>query len=525
MSEEKNVKNSQTERNANTEQASKEREDVKVIGHIILFLILGIVCMLGYPLFELTTKIYRAELPTHEVETNYKEFNERIHYQVPVFLKAPSAWKEYIPRIQSALDSKMVEKYPHLKDIWSLELYLNEGNATLKDNYILEVEYLPHPDSEYENYPLESFFVSPYSKATKIRITDHAAISQKLEEFIAHVLIDGIFGEELDQLSRLVQDIYSDEITMPYSSKYNVVFSLMVESGKKLLWNFKDTIDLFSPIFNQLSPFANFSVSTQTQYYSNLKFTPYFRPDYNKEVWKDGAYIISEAELSTFVNYGDWNLFSHDIHPTINFIIYVPDSYDGIPLIIENSQTNSFLIPRWGGVYIYNKQPNVEELTEQELLPVMEIFSSHLAQLLGLPKNPVSPMIKMDILFRTSTYRNLKQAMENLDALVKLTNSLKEISVPKKTKDYVTESLKYFELSLIELQKGDFGHAVEYSSRSFESSNKAFFEKEMVQQAYFPSEHRLAVFLPLLGPVFSIMLLGLLKYIQENKKVSKEKAD
>ena len=55
-------------------------------------------------------------------------------------------------------------------------------------------------------------------------------------------------------------------------------------------------------------------------------------------------------------------------------------------------------------------------------------------------------------------------------------------------------------------------------------AEKAFFEKSMVGQLYFPDEHKIAVYLPLLGPVGVPLVMGLLNEIKAWRRRRKERA-
>jgi phosphatidylinositol glycan class S len=57
-----------------------------------------------------------------------------------------------------------------------------------------------------------------------------------------------------------------------------------------------------------------------------------------------------------------------------------------------------------------------------------------------------------------------------------------------------------------------------------EEAERAFFEKSMVGQLYFPDEHKIAVYLPLLGPVGVPLVLGLVNEIKNWIKRRKQKA-
>jgi GPI-anchor transamidase subunit S len=55
---------------------------------------------------------------------------------------------------------------------------------------------------------------------------------------------------------------------------------------------------------------------------------------------------------------------------------------------------------------------------------------------------------------------------------------------------------------------------LQHARKAWEDSEKAFFEKSMVGQVYFPDEHKVAVYLPLLGPVGVPLLVGLAREVK-----------
>ena len=48
-----------------------------------------------------------------------------------------------------------------------------------------------------------------------------------------------------------------------------------------------------------------------------------------------------------------------------------------------------------------------------------------------------------------------------------------------------------------------------------EEAEKAFFERTMVAQVYFPEEHKIAVYLPLMGPVGVPLVMGALRVLKD----------
>lgn len=469
-------------------------------------------------MFLFTTKIYRAELPVEDVENRAHSFKEAAQIRVPVYLNTPQQF--ILMSTQGLLDEMIAERYA--LNEWGIDVRILGGEKIdpLKD-YVVNYKHVGSRASGSTEY----FKLSPFSKEITIEITDADVEARRVESLTLSVLLDHVFKNELIAVSAILKDKKvqgQTDIVFPYASTYNVVFNLFSENGKTLNWDIENAVKELSPVFEALKHFASFKISTQIQYYTKLQNPPRYDED-NK------ANIIPKEDLSTFINYGDWNLITHDINPSINFLVYFPESnYDGTPLLVEDSKTNSFLVLQWGGVYIYNSPMPIltgraVNFSSKELAPIFEIFTSQLFELLGVPRTPKSPRMRIDSLHRMMTLKNLKKSLDNLTSLIKLSNSLNEISIPESTRAHVLDALNFYDESIQSLSKdNNFTNAIEYSSRSVESSDKAFFEKEMVQQAHFPSEHKLAVFLPLLGPVSSIIIIGLIKALKDMKNDKKE---
>ena len=493
------------------------------IRKLITVLILLVVVLLGYPLFVYTTSIHRAELPIEEVEQLASNYLNRIDFKIPIYLELPNALEHFIPTWQNVLDEELHANHPELDNFWGLELKRVASAEVNSDNdYIVKFEYKEAEDDK----TTEGFLISPYNKEVKLILTQNVVNAKKVDDFLKRVLLDEMFSDEIEVMAELARkESKESDLVLPYSAHYNLVFSLMVENGKTVSWDIAKATELFEPIFKNLDHFANFTVSTQIQYYSTLSNEVLYDND-SKE------YIIETEDLSTFINFGDWNLINHDMSPTINFLIYFPASnYDNIAMNIRNSSTNSFIVPQWGGVHIFNKkmpilQNHTCNISDDELYTSMEIFASQLFQLLGIPSHSKSPLLRYDKLSRVVMVKNTRNSLEKLQSLIKLAESLNGITIPDATKDYANKALQSIYESFNLSSKQNYKGAMKASSQSLDSSNKAFFAKQMVQQAYFPNEHKLAVFLPLLGPVGSIITLGslklLLEYIRDKKKLKTE---
>lgn len=64
------------------------------------------------------------------------------------------------------------------------------------------------------------------------------------------------------------------------------------------------------------------------------------------------------------------------------------------------------------------------------------------------------------------------------------------------------------------MREGNFHAALQNARIAEAQSESAFFERSMVGQVYFPDEHKVAVYLPLLGPVAVPLVMSAIKEIK-----------
>lgn len=492
---------------------SKESDYSRAVRSRIILVMAIFVLLFGAPLFVYTTRVHRAELPVNLLNDRLASFDDLVKFLVPIYVNTTS--QSTIADIQMAAEEYLVSNTA-LALSWGVRFEPYTEDINSYEHYVLTLI----EDNSIENKDAaKSFVLSPYSKGVTVFLPSLDA--QSTSQYICEVLFNQVFHEEIASMSSLKLDSSTSDMSFPYSTEYNVVFNLFVQDGSPVTWDIESALLLMQPIFHALKHYCAFKVSTQIHYYSKLKNDVV----YNEEL---KANVLSQNDLSTFINFGEWNLNSHEKSPSINFIIYFKDlNHKNIPLLVEGSKTNSFAIPQWGGVHIYNPpMPLLNgsrlHISEKQLHGILDIFASHLFELLGVPSSPVSPLMRIDTFQRLSTYKNLRRSLDNLYALVKLSNSLSGISIPEATKSNVLDSLRLYDQAVNNLQQADFALALENAGQSLGSSDKAFFEKEMLQQAHFPNEHKLAVFLPLLGPICSIVIFGIIKRL---KGWRKERAD
>lgn len=309
------------------------------------------------------------------------------------------------------------------------------------------------------------------------------------------------------------------------SPEFHLTFSLLTASGAPSSWDIKPTLDEhIQPLVQALSPVADFEVTTQVQLYSMLPSTvrPFYLEGYN-------GTFLHQNDLTAFVNAAEWPLApSLGDGPTLNFILYVP-ARDQIPLNIEGIAEHSWLIPQWGGIQILNPplfpDPSHGALVPPEHLDAdllrssFETFASQLLSLLGVSQSDQNartmPMqLRIDAYKRLSALTLYLKAASSLGSLARLAQRLSNIPIPKNVAQLVDDAIINLSRSSRAFLESRWDEGLSHAKMAFKDSEKAFFDKSMVGQVYFPDEHKFAVYLPLLGPVMVPLVVGLLREVK-----------
>lgn len=379
--------------------------------------------------------------------------------------------------------------------------------------------------------------LQPYSSTLDVyysaaQLPAHSANSSPLASFIAQEL-QTVFAEEQAQLAYLLAaqpdtqaarakslssekhaelDRQSTRV-LKYAPTYHLTFSLFSPSYTPSAWDIDAALKTYlTPLLESLSGISNFTVDTQVQLYA--AFSPSIhQPEYDEDI---KAWTLRKEDLSGFVNAAEWPLSpSIGEGPTVNFIVYVPDASQS-PLLVKESAANSWLIPQWGGVHILNLpgglSPNA--LNPEDLAPAMHTFSDQLTSLFGLSQVPVSLPLRISTLERVRTASLIFSASSTLGALAQVYQKLPSIPVPDNVAQSVGSTITHLQQACDYLREGRFQNALDHARVAEVEAEKAFFERSMVGQVYFPDEHKVAVYLPLLGPVAVPLLMAALKELK-----------
>lgn len=371
--------------------------------------------------------------------------------------------------------------------------------------------------------------------------------SQQDSTFLAKLIADevhGLFSSEQQRLRHLLSESpYAiegqyqpdqqvvDELdkrttrSFKYASTYHLTFSLFTSSSVPSEWDIEAALARnIAPLLESFKGISNFTIDTQVQLHAS--FSPSIAgPQYAAS---SGKWELQKSDLSGFINAAEWPLSpSIGTGPTINFVLYVP-SKEHRPLVIAETGGNSWLIPQWGGVQILNDvQPSKQAgsgLTADDLQPVMLTFADQLVSLLGLPQTPPSLPMRLSSLTRQRATSLILSASSTLGALARLSLKLTSIAIPDSVATSVDQTLHHLEVACLDLREGRYHSALENARIAEAEAEEAFFEPSMVGQVYFPDEHKVAVYVPLLGPMAVPLVMAAIKELRKLRKLKLKSA-
>ncbi|KEF63098.1 uncharacterized protein A1O9_01074 [Exophiala aquamarina CBS 119918] len=523
----------------------------------VVFSFWAVILLLGLPTWWKTTSIYRAELPLQEMLNWAEGSNAPSAYPLHIWISAPEfpcdEAQFIVHEIQKILDD--MNEYPilhqrlHLVDPFPVPRRKEDGTVPIsqrcggdrRDQDLGEpaLKLLIEPASAFK-FDLETSTTTALahipSNAVAGEMKDLAqALYQtfRFEQIAAALYTVASTTQNQNAQAFLKSQPYEivtsveKQINRAYKSSpdFHLTFSLFAASGAPSSWDIQAALqNHIQPLTRALSKTANFEITTQIQLYS--AYSPAIHPVTDDS--RNGT-LLQQKDLTAFVNAAEWPLApSIGDGPTINFILYVP-SRDQVPLGIAGLGTTSWLIPQWGGIQILNPVLTPNPMNDDLTLPhhlsagvldkPFEIVAAQLLSLLGI-SNIDELGSSLPLHLRLGAYNRLSaltlylRAASSLGSLSRLAQHLNNIPIPKNVAQLVDDTIGNLTACSQAFLGSQWHAALSHAKSAYMDSEKAFFDKSMVGQVYFPDEHKVAVYLPLLGPIGLPLLVGLLRELK-----------
>ncbi|XP_077168932.1 GPI-anchor transamidase component PIGS [Paroedura picta] len=334
----------------------------------------------------------------------------------------------------------------------------------------------------------------------------------------------------------------------PFKSSlgYEITFSLLNPDPKAhdVRWDIEGAIRRYvEPLLNKLRLVAEISVDSQILYYAALGVVPRFDA-------RSNSFILGAHSLPHVINPVEARLGSSaaSLYPVLNFLLYVPERSHS-PLYIQDKDgaavpTNAFHSPRWGGIMVYNVEPEAANDTsfprrvDVDMARVMEVFLAQLRLLFGilpvpLPEGTVLESFEneglsaweLDRLLWTRTVENVATVATTLTSLAQLLEKISNIVIQDDVASQVFHAVESAQKALQDLGLGRLESAFQASKEAIMSSERAFFDPSLLHLLYFPDDQKFAIYIPLFLPMAVPILLSLARILREarqKKKAEKE---
>lgn len=487
--------------------------------HTVLSIIL-VYLFIGLPVWFKLTEIYRAPLPGQFIDLlQTQPFEDlRIHNFVKVEisdgLKYPDLARAVQIQVNEEIRKLNADEDTKLAVAWNVTLIDDLDECSQDVEYSLNLEIGGE----------EGISVDEVSKNTILYYTLKSVKNNDLPFFVTQTLMGHIFKSELDLLRlknlQKQQSIKETALnSISYSPKVHLSFKLLTGDGLPVQWEIEEALkEYFQNLVRMFGSFIEFTIDTEIKYFTELNLKD-----------NDPNSVIELSDLSAILDFSDWDISSDQFsYPSLNFILYFPSARQA-PLNLQFSKddynSEAFLIPQWGAIILHKDPLQAGSyITKEYLYPALESFTSELFTLIGLPKDPKNPLIRLDALMKFTILENLKKGSESLFSLMKLTKSLPNISIPKSVQSNVQKALEARSEAVKALSfENDFQSAFVESIKVLKFAELAFFDNKMVQQNFFPQEHKIAVYMPLLGPLTMICAIGGLRVLNEVKLLRRKR--
>ncbi|KAG0035105.1 hypothetical protein BGZ81_000659 [Podila clonocystis] len=511
------------------------------------------VVLLGLPLWWKTTRVYRAELPYQDIEqwSQWKAcepvFPIRVQFHLSdtkaLNIDALSISLEKSSRDRGSVRDLDWKQFAFLTNIQPIQLWTGMDLKDVTDR----------PSSVPGTY---DFYIAPSTGNEGTR----ALIKSQRQGFIqvqtwdeANVVkaavdtLFAVFGPQEIALKKIGSGNSEKKAkeqlkAVKYAPGYQLTFSLFSGDASNGVrgWKMQEAISAYmTPFVRSMSTISKFNIESQVQHYASLTFEPKLDPVKNE-------HYLTPDSLSNFINAAEWSLASTvSSFPPLNFLVYVPKSNDS-PLVIKQgpehtSTTDSFLIPRWGGITILNRSnysADSDTISVKELEQVMGVFLTQLRDLLGVPDLPTSSKAaakipihfqrhrnaavpttwELDYLQRLRWAENLVDSLSTLTSLARLVVDTPNMVVLDHIQKDVVEALKDIEDSCALMTKQEYTAALARSRDGLVKAETAFFDPTMVSMLYFPDEHKYAIYMPLFVPISVPLVMALLRELKKAKE-------
>lgn len=509
--------------------------------------------VIGIPLWWNTTKVYRASLPYSEIELlNQLKVKHAVNLDVVLFFpQDPAVLREAIEKELSRetgdpdfivrAEYIVTVETKHSKDAvlmtklssssWEeMDDYFQNSFAKKENHYTFFV--LPYENPESSSVDA---YIGSYLHCILYNDKDPTKLASTIAKAVKNIIVneEDVYNAFSFASKRKIEKDTMESMTAQKSiTGFQVSFTLLNSDPDSVLveWDIESAVKKYLDPFFLKFPHLDVTVDSQVLHYSSIQINPR----------KDGAtFFLPYNDLPHMINPIEAKLGSHiSLYPSLNFVVYVP-LQKHTPLYMrtkegEQSKSNAFLSPQWGGILIYNLQrtastnASIPQRIAVDMKPVMNIFLSQLKHLVGFtPVKPIHgfklrdgfndigiPQWEQDSLMRLKTMEYLATSTITLTSLAQLLGKISNMVINDHIQEQVWNALNSISQSTTALEKGNLTAAVVAAKTAIRSSEEAFFDPSILELLYFPDDQKYAIYIPLFLPISLPVILSLRQTLQ-----------
>ncbi|XP_064392618.1 GPI transamidase component PIG-S-like isoform X2 [Halichondria panicea] len=514
--------------------------------------VLGVVVLVGVPVWWKTTEVYRCPLP-------YEEIVGLRAQQVPP-VRALTVWVTQLSSSVRELDDMVQQMQRELVDG-----SVSASNVRIRTHYVVKPRQLGSTDKEKLMSALQSNTMEDFSaEVAKLLpsqlghytlvlvdsgLVENRPIGKELSHgyvsHYRHALVlnkNKDFSDSLPTALKIVRGIYGDRKQLEKTLKstaglqqervdlesmrqlraaqgYQISFTLLNPNPSEVetTWNIEEaTQQVLMPFLEHpgVASLGKYSISSQVFYYTDVKFKS------RKNKAGLGYHILS-SQLPPMISSIESKLGSLVSQlPSLHFLVYIPKLSESPLSILPSSKsdqhTDTFLIPQWGGVVFYNhgnvtSDPDIVDVRMERVMPV---FVKQLKLLLGIPSElpPISDVKlsngplgitdwQADHVLIAKMVESVSMASTTLISLVSLLDKVKNMVISDHIQAEVESSLNSIKQCYQMSAEGDLDAAYTLAKQAMDSAETAFFDPSILELLYFPDDQKFAIYIPLFLPI------------------------
>ncbi|KAM3955762.1 phosphatidylinositol glycan anchor biosynthesis class S [Aphomia sociella] len=488
----------------------------------------GVLIVIGLPLWWKTTEVYRVTLPYDKINS-FNTLSHAVTTELTVLANDVSTADEIVKLIKASFEETDVIKL-NIKKL----ILPNKLGQTL-DSVADEHEAVEEIAAVYDLKQHNTFYVvqrSPLYQDVWLAGERVAFFRDaKSAKTLVQVLKQWVYQTSILEGGRSDTPDAARRTRFPPEQGYHIVLSVVHPKPEALSVEFAagDAVeDYIGSFVDELSELHNFTLKSQWLYLLDFDFQPKEIKD--KSGW-GRHFAVRQERLHLLLTRLEGRAATHvSERPTLNLALYLVPCH-AAPLQIYDadekpvpSPVQAFMSPKWGGVMLTS--PTEEACRagvtwRPDTRLIMGTFLAQLRTLLGIADTPaiegahISPLRsvvprrwEIDALLRLRALEQLSSAETSLQSLAQLLGEISNIVINDEVGASINSAVESIQAAEDQLSK-DLVAAYKLSQRAHLDAESAFMEPSLLALLYFPDDQKYAIYIPLFLPIMFPVILSL----------------